>query len=75
MNFFLGKKTQVQILVPLKNFLDLFLFKIFFFNRRYWLLSFSGPQLYNLDVLPFTYGQYYKSRALPLNHGGTHLFC
>ena len=28
------------------------------FNWRYSLLSFSGPQLYNLEALPFTYGQY-----------------
>ena len=31
---------------------------IFFFNRRYSLLSFGGPQLYNSEALPFTYGQY-----------------
>ena len=29
-----------------------------FFNRRYSLLSFGGPQLYNSEALPFTYGQY-----------------
>ena len=29
-----------------------------FFNRCYSLLSFGGPQLYNLAALPFTYGQY-----------------
>ena len=27
----------------------------FFCNRRYSLLSFSGPQLYNLGAMPFTY--------------------
>ena len=30
----------------------------FFLNRRYSLLSFGGPQLYNSEALPFTYGQY-----------------
>ena len=31
----------------------------FFFNRRYSLLSFGGPQLYNSEASPFTYnGQY-----------------
>ena len=31
----------------------------FFLNRRYsLLLSFGGPQLYNWEALPFTYGQY-----------------
>ena len=29
-----------------------------FFNRRYSLLSFGGPQLYKSKALPFTYGQY-----------------
>ena len=29
-----------------------------FFNRRYSFLSFSGPQLSNLEALPFTYRQY-----------------
>ena len=29
-----------------------------FFHRRYSLLSFGGPQLYNSEALPFTYGQY-----------------
>ena len=31
---------------------------IIFFNRRYILLSLGGPQLYNSEALPFTYGQY-----------------
>ena len=31
---------------------------IYFFNRRYSLLSFGRPQLYNSEALPFTYGQY-----------------
>ena len=31
---------------------------LYFFNRRYSLLSFGGPQLYNSEALPFTYGQY-----------------
>ena len=31
---------------------------LFSFNRHYSLLSFGGPQLYNLEALPFTYGQY-----------------
>ena len=30
----------------------------FFFIRRYSLLSFGGPQLYNSEALLFTYGQY-----------------
>ena len=30
----------------------------FFLNRRYSLLSFGRPQMYNLEALPFTYGQY-----------------
>ena len=30
----------------------------FFLNRRYSLLSFGEPQLYNSEALPFTYGQY-----------------
>ena len=30
----------------------------FFLNWRYSLLSLSEPQLYNLEALPFTYGQY-----------------
>ena len=29
-----------------------------FFNRRYSLLSFGGPQEYNLKALPFIYHQY-----------------
>ena len=29
MNLFLCKKTQVQIFMPLKNFLDLFLFRTY----------------------------------------------
>ena len=29
MNLFLCKKTQVQIFMPLKNFLDLFLFQTY----------------------------------------------
>ena len=29
-----------------------------FFYSRYSLLSFRGPQLYNLEALPFIYGQY-----------------
>ena len=31
---------------------------ICFFIRRYSLLSFGGPQLYNLEALPFNYRQY-----------------
>ena len=31
---------------------------ILFFNRLYSLSSFGGPQLYDLEALPFTYGQY-----------------
>ena len=31
---------------------------VLFFNRHYSLLSFGRPQLYNSEVLPFTYGQY-----------------
>ena len=31
---------------------------ILFLNRRYSLLSFGGPQLYNSEALPFTYGQF-----------------
>ena len=27
---------------------------VFLFNRRYSLLSFGGPQLYNSEALPFT---------------------
>ena len=30
----------------------------FFFNGRYSLLCFGGPQLYNSEALPFTYGQH-----------------
>ena len=30
-------------------------FFLFFCNRRYSLLSFGGPQLYNSEALPFTY--------------------
>ena len=30
----------------------------FFCNRHYSLLSFGVPQLYNLEALSFTYGQY-----------------
>ena len=33
-------------------------FFIYFLNRRYSLLSFGGPQLYNSEASPFTYGQY-----------------
>ena len=29
-----------------------------FLNRRYSLLSFGRPQLYNSEALPFTYGQF-----------------
>ena len=33
-------------------------FFVCFCNGRYSLLSFGGPQLYNSETLPFTYGQY-----------------
>ena len=33
-------------------------FFTFFFDRRCSLLSFTGPQLYNSEALPFTYSQY-----------------
>ena len=32
--------------------------KYIFLNRQYSNLSFGGPQLYNLEALPFTYSQY-----------------
>ena len=38
----------------MKFFTDFFIF----FNRHFSLLSFGGPQLYNSEALPFTYGQY-----------------
>ena len=31
---------------------------MFFCNKRNSFLSFGGPQLYNLEASPFTYGQY-----------------
>ena len=34
------------------------IFQACFFNRRNSFLSFGGPQLYNLEALPFTYDQY-----------------
>ena len=34
------------------------MFSWFLLNRCYSLLSFGGPQLYNSEALPFTYGQY-----------------
>ena len=39
-------------------FHNLCMIYIFFCNRRNSLLSFSGPQLYNSEALPFTYDQY-----------------
>ena len=49
------KLLECSLFVP--NF---FPFKLnhFFLNRRYSLLSFGGPQLYNSEALPFRYGQY-----------------
>ena len=48
MNLILCKKTQVQIFMPLKNFLDLFLFKIYPVKKIDYILNDlveKGPEL------------------------------
>ena len=42
---------------------------------RYSLLSFGGPQLYNLEALPFTYGQYVIELADKLYNSVIVCFC
>ena len=55
---FIGK-PGISGSLPTCTFLNLTLemFK-FFCKRRYLILSFGGPQLYNCKALPFTNGQY-----------------
>ena len=50
--------------------------KYIFLNRQYSNLSFGGPQLYNLEALPFTYSQYVvKELADKLYNSITVYFC
>ena len=46
-----------------------------FFNRCYSLLSFGGPQLYNLAALPFTYGQYVVIELADKLYNSVTVFC
>ena len=56
--------------------LRIWLWKNPFFNKRYSLLSFGGPQMYNSEALPFTYGQYIVTElADKLYNSVTVCFC
>ena len=55
---FLDRLFQVEITSTMGAQYIYSLHSVFFFNRRYSLLSFGGSQLYNLEALPFTYGQH-----------------